>query len=439
MSPEYYMAAAIFAFFAAVAGGLYLAGRLLLSGSSLSDRAKRAVHLILAGPVVTIVAGLGVYQALLYLQTAAPGALPSFATPADVALLLEVAVLAVVVRVIGSVVKVMTGSVEQLREAGKIIVYSVYTIGLVALAYIILSSPISPGLAGNVWALLNFLTGLLVTYLAASTVNIVFKKYSEAIERRELRLETALAFVRRIVLAAIALIGVAISTFSSFPEAGAAITSLFIAAGFGSIVIGLAAQSSLANIFAGMVLAFSQPFKINDAVLFKNEWCWVEDMRLNFTILKTWDNRRLVVPNQMFLNDSLINYTLNDPSKLVVVYVQIAYEADLDAAIEALKDAARRHPDFLPVEGIPVVHVMEFNESGISLRLLSRAKDQPTAFQMSKDLLYSARKEFREKGIDIAYPRRELTLANGVADEIIQGRGARKSRSDGKTGPKDEE
>jgi small-conductance mechanosensitive channel len=313
-----------------------------------------------------------------------------------------------------------------MREAERVLVYTVYTIGLVALAYVILSSPVSPAVESNVWAMLNFLTGLLVTYLAVSTINVVVKRYSAALAERDPRLETAIAFVRRLGLAIIGLIGVAATTFASFPTAGAAIASLFIAAGFGSIVVGLAAQSSLSNMFAGMVLAFSQPFKIGDAVLFKDEWCWVEDMRLNFTILKTWDNRRLVIPNQMFLNDSLINYDLNDSAKLCIVYLQVPYETDLDRAIEIMKDEALKHQDFLSVSGLPIVHVMEYNESGINLRLLSRAKDQPTNFQMSKDLLYSIRREFQKNGIEIAYPRREVVLrresgeALGATLEAVQ-------------------
>ena len=224
-----------------------------------------------------------------------------------------------------------------------------------------------------------------------------------------------ITFVRRVVLAIVILVGVAAATFTSFPQAGGAIASIFIAAGFGSIVIGLAAQSTLSNIFAGMIISTAQPFKLDDAVLFQNEWCWVEDIRLTFTVLKTWDNRRLVVPNQMFLTNSLINYTLNDSSKLVIVYVQVPYDVDLDEAIELMKDEVRRHPSFVEVPGLPIVHVMEFNESGILLRLLGNAKDQPTNFQMSKDLLYSIRKAFLAHGIRISYPRREIVMNSAAA------------------------
>jgi small-conductance mechanosensitive channel len=429
LDPAITEAALIFAVSAALAGVVYITVRFALSKSSMHDVAKMAIHYLVAGPVVAAILGYGLVESVAYLFASSPGALPGLLAPADITPIVEVAVLAVTVRVTGSIVKTATGSLDHLREAGRVLVYSVYTLGLVALIYIGLSSPVSPGLAGSAWSTINFLTGLLVTYLVVSTVNVILKRYSEAIHNNEQRLKTALTFIRRLVLVVLALVGVAISTFSSFPGAGTAIASVFVAAGFASIVVGLAAQSSLSNIFAGMVLAFSQPFKIGDAVLFSNEWAWVEDMRLNFTVLRTWDNRRLVVPNQMFLGAPLINYDLNDSSKLCIVFVTISYESDVDKAIEIMKEAAKKHPDFLPAGDLPVVHLMDLGDAngtsrdadaspGVSLRLLSRAKDQPTNFQMSKDLLYSIRREFLSNGIEIAYPKRSLSLSRDTVEAL---------------------
>jgi small conductance mechanosensitive channel len=116
------------------------------------------------------------------------------------------------------------------------------------------------------------------------------------------------------------------------------------------------------------------------------------------------------VPNQLFLNSTLINYDAVDSSKLCIVYVTITYESNLDKAITILKDVAKRHPDFAPQGNLPVVHVMDFTDSGVNLRLLSRARDQPTNFQMSKDILYEAKKAFDANEIELAYPRRQIVI-----------------------------
>ncbi|MDE1853335.1 MAG: mechanosensitive ion channel family protein [Thaumarchaeota archaeon] len=351
--------------------------------------------------------------------------LPPTLGPQELALLVELAVLAITIRTAGAVARQVLTHVTGKEGFEREIVYGIYGLGVVAVAYALLTFPGSPKVVGSVWEAVGFIAGVTITYLVAYVISAATRRYGEVLYQREPHLRTTVVFVRRLIVAVVVLVGVGATTFAIFPSAGAAVASIFIAAGFASIVVGLAAQSSLANIFAGMIVSTAQPFRIGDAVLFQMpwgaEWCWVEDIRLTFTVLKTWDKRRLVVPNQIFLNQSMVNYDLNDSSKLCVVYVTISYESDVDKAIEIMKQAARQHPDFLPDGNLPVVHLMDLGDAngtspnadvapGITLRLLSNAKDQPTNFQMSKDLLYAVRKEFQKNGIMIAYPRREVLL-----------------------------
>jgi small-conductance mechanosensitive channel len=258
-----------------------------------------------------------------------------------------------------------------------------------------------------------------LTYLSVYILNVIIKRYLHSYVAKEPRLETIYAFIRRLALAAIALIGISAATFSAFPAMGGLIASIFIAAGFTSMVVGLAAQSSLSNIISGMVIATSQPFRIGEAISFRDEFCFVEDIKLVHTTLRTWDNRRLVVPNSLFLSEVIANYSAEDPTMLVPVSVQIGYESDLDRAMEIMREVALKHPDCMPTGDIPSVVVMGYGESGINLRLLSRAKDQPTAFKMARDLLYRIKKEFDANGIEIPYPRRHLVLGK-EAEEVLR-------------------
>ena len=120
-------------------------------------------------------------------------------------------------------------------------------------------------------------------------------------------------------------------------------------------------------------------------------------MRLIHTIMRTWDNRRLVVPNSILQNEAIINYGMNDPSVLVPVPVQVSYESDISKAMQIMTDAARSHPDCIPTGDLPNTVVMELQDSGILLRLLSMAKDQSTAFGMTRDLLFKIKKDFARK------------------------------------------
>ncbi|MEN3063748.1 MAG: mechanosensitive ion channel family protein [Candidatus Methanosuratincola petrocarbonis] len=263
----------------------------------------------------------------------------------------------------------------------------------------------------GIWApFLNFAIGLSATLIIAYIINHTLSIRISKIVERNPSLATSYRFIRRLVLALIIIIGVASATFAAFPDLGASIASIFVAAGFASIVVGLAAQSTLSNIFAGMTISIFQPIRVDEAVVFNNEFCFVEDIKLMHTVLRTWDNRRLMVPNTMLQNEVIVNYTRNDPTKLTPILVSISYESDLNKAMQIMVDVAKRHPNCLPIGDLPKVQVMEFGDSGITLRLLSRAKDQPTSFEMARDLLREIKKEFDANGIEIPYPRRYLVI-----------------------------
>ncbi|MCE8429493.1 MAG: mechanosensitive ion channel family protein [Candidatus Methanoperedens sp.] len=221
----------------------------------------------------------------------------------------------------------------------------------------------------------------------------------------EPKLKTTYQFIERVVIATIFLVGVTSITFTAFPETRGFVASIFVAAGFASIVIGLAAQSTLSNLISGALIAFAQPFRIGDTVMFRKEFCSVEDIKLTYTTLRAWDNRRLMIPNSIFQNEVVTNYTKIDPTKLVPIQVQISYESNLEKASEIMIGIAKNHPYFLPAGDLPKVHLMEFAASGVNLRLLTRAKDQDTAFEMSKEILRLIKKEFETNSIEIPYPR----------------------------------
>jgi len=102
----------------------------------------------------------------------------------------------------------------------------------------------------------------------------------------------------------------------------------------------------------------------------------------------------------------------------VPVYVQVSYESDIKKAMQIMIDAARKHPGCLPIGNLPNAVVMELQDSGIQLRLLSRAKDQSAAFDMTRDLLFEIKREFDAQNIEIPYPKRHLILGKELQARI---------------------
>jgi small conductance mechanosensitive channel len=397
---------------------ILIISRKLVPKLRLRKAIRIALESIMRGPVIVAVAAFGLLLSWQLSLSIITVPIPEVLRFSTLLLIVEIIILIASIHAVRSIIRKAIPPKVKTPESDRMMIYSVYAFGFLVFIYILLNSSIIPNVMANVWSIIGFLTGLTLTFLAVHVTNVLFNHYSGALESHA---RATMRFLRRLVLSFVALIGVAVATFASFPSLGAAVASLFVAAGFASIVVGLAAQASISNIISGFVISTSRPFKIGDALSYANEWAWVEDINLTFTILKTWDNRRLVVPNQMFLNSTLINYDGADSTKLCVVYVTITFESDLDKAIDILKEIAKAHPDFLPAGNLPVVHVMDLGDAnattpdanaapGISLRLLSRAKDQSTNFQMSKDILYSVKKAFDKNGIEIAYPRRQIVI-----------------------------
>jgi small conductance mechanosensitive channel len=270
----------------------------------------------------------------------------------------------------------------------------------------------------NLQPIIIFLSGITITFIIARVVQNFLARRTHTRINEEPKLRTTFRFLERVVIAAIILVGIASTTFTAFPETRGIASSLLVAAGFASIVIGLAAQSTLSNIISGALIAITLPFRIGDTVMFRNDLCNVEDIKLTYTILRIWDNRRLMIPNSIFQSEVITNYTAVDTTKLVPVSVQISYESDLEKASNIMIDIAKRHPHFQPIENLPKVHLIEFAASGINLRLLTRAKDQDAAFEMSKEILRHIKKEFDENGIEIPYPRRHLVTDKKLGEQI---------------------
>ena len=403
-----------------------------------SEGRRATIVSLFRGPLFVSVLAAGLVEVDRLFWRANPGVFPPEISPPTVAILAELAVLWALVGV--TVAAVRRHVLPTQGRSGRLLQYGLYAAGLLGVVLILLSSPEVPHLAAGIWALIGFGSGLLATYLTVHIVDVIADRYFAVLAKQQPGLDTVYRFLRRVLTLAIVLIGVAVSTYANFPSAAAGVTSLLLAAGFLSIVVGLAAQTTLANLVAGAMVSLSQPFKIGDAVVFpypNGDWCFVEDIRLNFTVLRTWDLRRLMVPNAMFQSNVVVNYTAVDPTMLVIVYLVITYDADVDRAREIMIEEARRHPDFLALGNLPITHVMDYQGGGgqgtgryggVDLRLLSAAKDQPTAFQVEKDLLYSIRKRFQAEGIPLAYPTQRVILDSGAARPAA--RGPRRSPSD---------
>ncbi|GAB3181700.1 hypothetical protein GCM10027291_51400 [Telluribacter humicola] len=143
------------------------------------------------------------------------------------------------------------------------------------------------------------------------------------------RLYTKVQFIRRLVNIFVVVIGVSILLLS-FDRVRQYGVGILTSAGIASVILGFAAQKTLANLLAGIQIAFTQPIKIDDAVLVENEWGHIEEINLTYVVVKLWDLRRLVLPITYFIETPFQNWTRNQASIIGNVLLYLDYHTPVD-------------------------------------------------------------------------------------------------------------
>jgi small-conductance mechanosensitive channel len=121
--------------------------------------------------------------------------------------------------------------------------------------------------------------------------------------------------------------GFALMTFAAVRQYG---VSLFASAGVAGVVFGIAAQPVLSNLIAGVQLAITQPIRLEDAVTVQNEYGWIEDITATYVVIRLWDQRRLIVPLNFFIQQPFYNWTRKATANIGTVLLYLDYSAPID-------------------------------------------------------------------------------------------------------------
>ena len=242
----------------------------------------------------------------------------------------------------------------------------------------------------------NDLTALATVVAAVLLAQLV----DRALVRRGERLSTAVAggplspvastrlrLVRRLIFAVILLIGLALA-LAQFPSVKRVAAGVLASSAVLGLVIGFAARQTLANAIAGILIAITQPIRIDDLVTFEGETGVVEDIRLTYTYVRLDDGRRLVVPNERLAQSSVQNHTIVDPSVQVQVSVWLPHGSDVDRAL-ALATAE---------QGVEA-SVAEVDKEGIRLQASTWAKSPSERGKVAAELRRSWLRRLRDEGL----------------------------------------
>src|ERR1700685_3147786 len=140
------------------------------------------------------------------------------------------------------------------------------------------------------------------------------------------RIQTQFQMLHRVgvVLVSVLALATALMTFPQIKHIG---ISVLASAGVASLVVGMAMKDTLANLIAGVQIAFAQPFRIGDAVVIDSEYGWIEEIGMMYVVVRLWDLRRLVLPLSYFLTNAFQNWTRTSADLLAYTYVYVDYSA----------------------------------------------------------------------------------------------------------------
>ncbi|MCD1642718.1 mechanosensitive ion channel family protein [Aurantimonas coralicida] len=201
---------------------------------------------------------------------------------------------------------------------------------------------------------------------------------SEAAEQRDLYTNISAARRVAIVLALGAGVSLVLIQTNAFESLG---FSLLASAGVIGLVLAFAARSVLANIMASLQIALAKTARIGDAVLYDDQWCYVEKINFTYIQLQTWDNRRLIVPVNELVSHTFENWTKQDSSITKIVALRLDHRADVDRLREAFQEFVQNDEDVINRETADV-YVVDQDRSGMLVWFLAAASDPSTGWTM---------------------------------------------------------
>lgn len=181
-----------------------------------------------------------------------------------------------------------------------------------------------------------------------ATLEIVTERYIGEIDSshdsEQRHLYTNIYALRRYVLLAAFLISTVLLLYqlSLFESFG---LSLLASAGLATVILGIAGQSILGNILASLQIAIAKPIRIGDSVLYEDRWAYVESIYYTFTVLKTWDERRLIVPVKYFISKPFENWTMIDAKTVRSFSLKLDLSAEPAALREVFEDLVKEDKD----------------------------------------------------------------------------------------------
>ncbi|WP_412972371.1 mechanosensitive ion channel family protein [Glaciecola sp. MF2-115] len=200
---------------------------------------------------------------------------------------------------------------------------------------------------------------------------------------------------------------------------GINLTTLAVFGGAVGVGIGLGLQSIASNFISGIIILLDRSLTVGDFVeLGDGQKGFVREFKMRYAVLETYDGKDILVPNEKFISDFLVNWTHKDPKQRYRVDFSVPYATDVRSMVEFIKVAVSEHPqvisgDEVPLEERPDCEIDSFGDSGINMFVefwMVGVDDGKN--RVGGDLMLTILETLKENGIEIPFPQREVRILN---------------------------
>lgn len=274
---------------------------------------------------------------------------------------------------------------------------------------------------------LNYVILVVVTFSVVAFISYSLRKILDLVIRRnsvQLHVDpTNFIFLKNaipFVLYSFAIFWI----FQKIPYFKSLGTALFAGAGVLAAIIGFASQKAFSNIIGGLFILMFKPFRVDDIIeISNNRKGVIEEITLRHTIIKDYENRRIVIPNSQISEETIINSSITDRRIRKHLDVGIAYDVSIDQAMKIIQEVVESHPLFIDnrtkreikenrekVE----IKVISLGDFAVTLRAYIWSRGNDDAFILQCDSLKAIKERFDEEKLEIPFPYRTIVYKKDI-------------------------
>jgi small-conductance mechanosensitive channel len=196
---------------------------------------------------------------------------------------------------------------------------------------------------------------------------------------------------------------------------GIDLTSLSIIGGAVGIGLGFGLQKVASNFISGLILLFERSVKVGDLIEMQDGTLgFVRKNSARYTLIETTNKREIMIPNEQFIIDKVINWTLSNKQGRLDIAIGVSYDSDLELVQKILLEAATAHPAALTVPA-PQCQLRSFSAYSVDFMMLVWISDVTTGrYSVQSEIMFDIWHRFKAAGIEIPYPKQELTIRSGT-------------------------